>query len=230
MPASWSLRVSKYLVLSAPLVLAILVSVGAEVEKTWKKVSDDDGIIVYECTSPGMDTVSLRGEAIIAAKARDIAQVMANNERASVWVPMVAERRVLKTVGVTQRVELTHIAMPWPVTDRYFVALGQADFMSDGRIRLSVKSVSDPENYLVMPDKVLGVLHTSEFLLTPMANDSGTRIEFEVNTDPKGLIPKWIVNYAQTGWPRDFLTGLAKELAVQGLLLNRPAARPKLAH
>lgn len=205
----------------------------ASTGSAWHKVSDDDGIIVYQKKVEGLDTVSLRGETTIAASIKHITDVMADNEIAHLWMPMVAERRTLKMLSPTSRIEYTHVAMPWPITDRYFVNLGQAETLADGSVRLSVMSHEKPHDFLPpQPDKVLGILNYSEFLLTKLEGGRRTRIQLEVNTDPKGNIPSWVVNVAQRSWPRDFFTGLIGQLRKRGQIEDTigPASPKAVAH
>lgn len=188
----------------------------------WEKVSDKDGIVVYMKNLDGVDTISLRGEALIDATVQDVFDTMKDNAQAHEWMPLVAAKRDLKATNANSRIEYTHIAMPWPLTDRYFINSGTAEQLPDGGMKVFVKSVENPE--YKEDDKVLGELKYSEFLLLPEGGGRQTRIKLEVNTDPKGLLPKFIVNAAQKSWPRDFLNGLKKQLTKRGKL------RSALAH
>src|SRR5206468_3182285 len=85
----------------------------------WEQVSAADGIVVYQKHQAGLDIISLRGEATIDASTTAILDVMKDNARATEWMPLVAGKHDLKAVGPTERIESTHIGMPWPLTDRY---------------------------------------------------------------------------------------------------------------
>lgn len=185
-------------------------------EKGWEKISAGDGIVVYKKVDDGSATITIRGEALIPAKLDDIADVMKDNKTAADWMPLIVARRDLKTLTANSRLEYTHLGMPWPVTDRYFINHAQADRNADGSMRMFVRSVDEPDADYLESDKVLGFLHTSEFLLTP--KDGGTFMQLEVNSDPRGMIPKFLVNMAQKKWPRDFFEGLKKQLETRGLL------------
>lgn len=187
-------------------------------EPAWEKVSDEDGIVVYSRNLDGLATISLRGEAVIDASVQEVFDTMKDNTTAHEWMPLVAEKKDLQAMGANQRLEYTHVKMPWPLTDRYFVNTGTVEKLDGGGLKVFVKSVENPTHR--DDDKVLGELKYSEFLLLPEADGAKTRIKLEVNTDPKGMIPKFIVNAAQKGWPRDFLTGLRKQIL----------KRAKLAH
>ncbi len=185
-------------------------------EKGWEKISEGDGIVVYKKIDDGSATITIRGEALIPAKLDDIADVMKDNKAAADWMPLIVARRDLKTLTANSRLEYTHIGMPWPVTDRYFINHAQADRNADGSMRMFVRSVDKPDAVYLESDKVLGFLHTSEFILVP--KDGGTFMQLEVNSDPRGLIPKFLVNMAQKKWPRDFFEGLKSQIEMRGLL------------
>jgi hypothetical protein len=192
----------------------------------WQKVSDQDGIIVYEKDLEGSETISLRGEAVIDAALADVAAVMKDNTQAAEWVPFVASRRVLEAISPDERIEYTHVRMPWPIVDRYFINRGRQEPLPGGALRLFVQSVATPNPAWLEDDKVLGDLHYSEFLLFPLDGGRRTRLTLEVNTDPRGMLPKWLVNMAQRSWPRDFVTGLVGQLQKRGRLATEVAKAP----
>ena len=185
----------------------------------WTLVSDDDGISVYQKQVDGLDTISLRGEAIIDASPKNVAEVMADNRTAHEWIPMVAVRRTLKEYSPLDRIEYTHVDLPWPLTDRYFVNIGKGELLSDGSIRLLVKNYDQPDQLIAHEnDKVLGILHYSEFRLTSLEGGRRTHVQIEVNTDPRGLLPAWLVNATQKAWPRKFFVGLMAQLRQRRLI------------
>lgn len=195
-------------------------SARAESPDGWRKVHDENGVVVYQRDLDGVSTISLKGEATIDARVQDIFAIMANNAEAHEWMPLVRDKRDLRTVSPTERIEYTHIGMPWPMADRYFINQGKAEYRADGSIKISVKSVD--EDPVQDASKVLGILHVSEFMLTPIDDGRRTHMTLEVNSDPKGLIPKWIVNVAQKSWPLDFFSGLTRQLTKHGKLGSAP--------
>lgn len=177
----------------------------------WELLSDDDGIFVYKQIVSDSDVIAIRATARIAASVEAIAAIMKDNSTAAEWMPMIAARRDLKQINDHARIEYTHLAMPWPVTDRYYINLAQADALPGGALRLFVKSVDTPDPQYLESDKVLGFLHVSEFILTPVG-EGMTELKLEVKTDPRGLIPKLLVNASQRRWPRDFIEGLEEQV------------------
>lgn len=183
----------------------------------WKKISDDDGITVFQKADEQGTGVSFRGETNIPASIESILTIMKNNSLAHEWMPLVVSRKDLKSISQNERIEYTHVGMPWPLTDRYFINRARADQLENGQMKIFVQSVETPEPQWLEKDKVLGFLYYSEFLLTPLEGGAKTHMVIEVNSDPKGLIPKFLVNAAQKSWPIKFFTGLTQMLVKAGL-------------
>lgn len=189
----------------------------------WQQVSDNDGITVYQKSEPG-DGLSLKGETVIPARLDDVVNIMKDNNLAHLWIPRVASRRDLYQISDMERVEYTHVAMPWPVTDRYFINRAKSTRLANGQMRIFVQSLDNPDSKYFEADKVLGFLHYSEIMLTPVDNGTGTHISIEINSDPRGLLPKFLVHAAQRNWPIDFFTGLTGMLTKAGTITAKNLA------
>jgi hypothetical protein len=57
---------------------------------------------------------------------------------------------------------------------------------------------------------VAGEIQFSKIILTPSADGKSTNAMVEVNTDPKGMLPKWIINLVQENWPIEFFENMTK--------------------
>lgn len=203
--------------------VVLMMATGTARASEWQQLSDENGITVYQKNEQG-DGISLKGETVIAARLDDIINVMKENSTAHLWMPMVAERRDLYEISNTERIEYTHIAMPWPVSDRYFINRAKATRLDNGQMRVFVQSIDDPDPKYFEADKVLGFLHYSEIMLTPVNNGNGTHITVEINSDPRGLIPKFLVHMAQRAWPVDFFNGLIRILEKAGSIQTQNMA------
>ena len=188
-------------------------------EGRWVVISEDGGIIVYRRAEDSRATVTIRGETTIAAPSAAIIAVMLDSPRASEWVPFVHEKRDLQVIGPDERLEYTHTRLPWPLKDRYFINRGKMEQLPAGIVHIYVHSVDNPP--FKEDDKILGQLYYADFVLTPRDGGRTTHILLEINSDPKGWIPTWMINLAQVEWPRKFFSGLNDQLAHRGLM-ERP--------
>ena len=71
---------------------------------------------------------------------------------------------------------------------------------------LRARSASDPSTPLT--GLVRGEVLSSTFTLTALDHGQRTRVVAEVHTDPKGSIPKWMVNLVQKSWAHTTIMGL----------------------
>ena len=186
----------------------------------WELASKSDGVTIYTKSEDGPDLVSVRGEGTIYARPIDVLRTIQNPVEGSEWMPYVAEVKVLEDRGPLGVVSFTHIKAPWPVSDRYFINIGQQTELPDGGWRLSSKSLEDPRNDWLDHRKVRGLLYYSEIILRPVDGGSRTSISIEACSDPMGAIPRWLVSIAQREAPRDFITRLAIQLAKHNLLTS----------
>ena len=186
----------------------------------WEQISDEDGIIVYQRHELGSRVLSLRGQGVIAAVPQVVFATMSNNDEAQEWVPLVVARSTVKELTGSQRIEYTHVSPPWPVADRYFINVLSVERRADGSIYVVVQSAKPAqiEPSWLHDNMVLGELLYSDFTLTPTDGGRHTHLSFTVQTDPKGVVPKFLVNIFQRSWPRDFVLGLRRQMQRKGLL------------
>ena len=181
----------------------------------WEEVEGSNDIVIYQKKFSDSDMMAFKGVTRIDADVDTIIRFISDNSVADKWIPMVGEKRTVNELSPHSRIEYTHVEMPWPLTDRYFITLVTAEQYRDGVIKVSMKSVENPP--FIESGKIMGVFGKSHIWLEPIENGHRTRMTVEIQTDPKGLIPKWLVNKMQAKAPIDFFTNLSVELKNQKL-------------
>ena len=119
--------------------------------------------------------------------------------------------------------------MPWQLKNRDFIFRAQTFRDGQGRVHLTVKSV---EHSLAPPTVgVRGEVLLGDYIITPLGKTK-CRLEVEIISDPKGVIPKWIVNLYQKKWPMETLDAikgqLEKPYAKEVPLLELPNVTPSI--
>lgn len=178
-----------------------------ETESTWKKLSSSQGVDTYKRLEASLDTLSLKGIGIIEAPADTLLELMRKNELVTKWMPYVNSKISIKELNEDHRITLTLIKMPWPVELRQVIAEEKISYLDAKTILVEMRSVD--QQVETHPDAIKAQIHHSRFHLRKL-NEYSTKLTLEVNGDPKGLIPKWIVNLAQKEWPRQVILGLRK--------------------
>ena len=96
------------------------------------------------------------------------------------------------------------------MSNRDYVYRGRAILKPDGKVVLELGSIKHPK-----APKTIGVrahLINSRYVLAPVEGGAKTKVRVEIHTDPKGLLPSWIVNLIQKKWPIKTLNGIRRQV------------------
>jgi START domain-containing protein len=179
----------------------------------WIKVKSIDGITIYRKKIEGSSIVAFRGETVIDAPIAKVAQVLSDTSRKREWVDRCLEAQNIRVFSPLERIEYNKTDSPWPVADRDFLFRVKTEFDKEQKqLIIRFESVEDPAKPDV-PDTVRGRLYDSRYVLTSLDDGMRTRILVQIQADPKGEVPKWIVNLVQRDWPRQTLLGIERQVA-----------------
>ena len=176
----------------------------------WEKVTKKRGITIYKKNVSNANVVAFKGVVEIDATPGKILFVLRDNGRRKEWVDRLLQSRILETTSNGDQVLYQEYKAPWPAENRDLVFLSKLRFQkSTGVYILEQKSVNHPK-----APKTIGVraqIIKSSYTITPIKNGN-TRLEVEILSDPKGDIPKWLVNAIQRSWPIKTLSSIKKQV------------------
>lgn len=178
----------------------------------WEKVNvSDDGITVYKREVPGADVLAFRGVGVIDASVAKVASIIIDTKRAPEWVEDLEAASVIRWIDQKSYVEYDHIGTPFIMKDRDFVSVVEMNYdRAKHQLVLHYKSTVD--NAAPTTSYVRGDLADTTFVLTEVEGGK-THLDGAILADPKGSVPKWIVNFFQKDWPVDTLRALRKQAA-----------------
>lgn len=203
--------VSAY-VLSLIFFLALSIDAKANPNAQWKVIHQEEGLNILEKEDEGADLVTFKGDGVLNAPLVRVAGVLLNHDRTPKWVDSLKENRVVKFITPNEYIEYSHVGTPIILKDRDFVVKTKLNYdAAAGKLVVKSSSVEDP----AMPQNsyVRGEVQLFEFTLQSIDGGKRTQMSAEVRVDPKGSIPKWLVNLFQRNWPRNAFYGIKKELA-----------------
>jgi hypothetical protein len=188
-------------------------AIPASEELGWQYQGEDGtGIKLWKKEVAGSPIVAFRGEAVIEASIPKIASVLGDSKRRVEWVADAKEAWDIRADSPVDRVEYNRTGAPWPVSDRDFVYRVTARVSREQKaMYIHIRSVEDPS---VPPRQgvVRGELINSAYWLNAI-DDHYTRVRVEIHADPKGDLPKWVVNLVQQNWPKTTLVRMGRQVA-----------------
>jgi hypothetical protein len=176
----------------------------------WEKTGTRSGIELFKRETPGSDIIELKGVGVIEAPLWKVASALLDTERAPEWVDSLEKSVLVRRLDPLTYIEYNHFGTPFFLADRDFVSLVKIQIDTEKKTFTLVYEPS--EEPVPTLNHVRGIVSPGIFRLTAIEPDR-TLLDGEVLCDPKGGIPKWLVNIFQSDWAHDTILALRKQTA-----------------
>lgn len=181
----------------------------------WELITEQQGVKVSRQVVPGRALPILRGEGEVAGTPYEIIAVLRDFPRQTEWVQDCTESRLLKREG-----EFTYFynrtTAPWPVSDRDVVARSKLRVIEAGvEVHSSFEAVSEP----IVPERdgVVRMRHLKGQYRIRKMGPASSWVEYELDADPGGSLPGWLVKRTSRERPLRMILGLrARVTATRG--------------
>jgi hypothetical protein len=181
-------------------------------ESPWVETSSGGGIMTWKREVAGSPIIDLLGEGIVEAPVVRVASVLLDYTRATEWIDSLEEVRVVRMVGPLEFIEYDHVGTP-PIImkDRDFVCRGKLALdLQEQSLVMTIEPTSDPA---LPPTRYIRGELRGYWKLKAMDGGKRTFVIAEMHGDPKGGVPKWLVNLFQKGWARNTIESLREQVA-----------------
>ncbi len=181
-----------------------------EILTKWEKIKERKGVEVFSGDVSGSNIVAFRGVSTIDAPLEKVISVIYDVSRIKEWMSDLQSSKVIEQKSKFQKIEYNRTSAPWPLSDRDFIY--SVDFKVDKENKSAEIMIENAthQDAPEVPGVIRGELLSSRYYLKSLENNSKTHIEVEILADPKGSIPKWVVNIFQSGWPSNTIFGIKK--------------------
>lgn len=179
----------------------------------WESLGNKKGVELYRRESSG-DVVELKGVGTIEAPLWKVAATLLDTERAPEWVDSLEQSRVVRRIDLNTYVEYNHIGTPFFLKDRDFVSTVKIEVDPQHKTFALRYQPADESVGGSVGDKghIRGEIKPAVFKLAAVAPNR-TQLSGEIHCDPKGTIPKWLVNFFQRDWALVTVTALREQTA-----------------
>jgi hypothetical protein len=177
----------------------------------WKEINEEDGIKVFSMNVKGSPLVAFKGSGIVDSPIRVVFGVIVDNAHRIEWVDRLKKSTVLQQFTPYDFIVYQHFGLPVLMSDRDYVYRATAFTTKKGQVVVAMSSVTHKKSPATVG--VRAKLVNSRYVLTPIGKRGlKTRVEVEIQTDPKGWLPAWLVNSIQKSWPLKTLRGIRSQV------------------
>jgi hypothetical protein len=182
----------------------------AQASPVWEKINNEDGITVFRAKIPNTPIVAFKGKVIINASAKKILWVLADREHRKEWVDRLEINEDLEVKSKLERIIYQSFKTPFFTSNRDMVY--RTILTRDQKTRaykFQLNSVDHPK-----APKTVGVrakLINSSYIVKPLSKNQ-SEVVVEILSDPKGLLPVWLINLVQKSWPMNTLRALREQV------------------
>jgi hypothetical protein len=186
----------------------------------WRPVDNtDDGIEILRKEVGDSSLVAFRGIGVVEAPLPLVATVIFDTDRRREWIDGLVDSRIIRWGNKDNFVEYDHIGLPFFIRDRDFISKVKMSFdLSKKEMVFHYQPSDNPS--APRTDYIHGELIDATFILSSIDNGKKTRVDAEFLCDPKGLIPKWLVNFFLKDWPKTTFRNLRKEVLKSDLSVD----------
>jgi hypothetical protein len=185
-------------------------SLFADFNPDWKKIETKDNVEIFRGDIIGSKIVAFRGASVIGASMPKVLSVIHDVSRMKEWMSDIKEVKLLERTSQFEKIEYNRTKAPWPLSDRDFVYETKINVDKALKsVEILIKSIEHKDAPEVK-GVIRGELFKSRYFLKSLNGGEDTYLEVEILADPKGSVPKWVVNLFQSKWPVATVNGIRK--------------------
>lgn len=158
----------------------------------WALKKNENGIAVYTRSASGFDLKEIRVVNKVKSSLSGIVALLFDTKNYPAWMAGCKETRILKTISNHELYNYQVTDLPWPVTDRDVVTHFKLEQNAVTGI-VTITKTAAPQFIPANEGYVRVRYLQAKYTLTPLSSDS-VQIEMELQVDPGGSIPAWLIN------------------------------------
>src|ERR1700720_1675979 len=176
----------------------------------WKLRDERDGITIFTRTLPDSKFNAVKIECTLAATLTQLVAVILDVNTGDQWVYNTKSSVLLKQVSPSELYYYSEVNVPWPVSNRDFIAHLSVVQDPDTRI-VTVYGPTVPDYIPEKKEIVRGLRSEGKWVITPIG-ENRIQVEYTLRVDPGGNIPAWLTNMFATKGPYESFKKLKMHL------------------
>ncbi|MEE2904513.1 MAG: START domain-containing protein [Myxococcota bacterium] len=179
---------------------------------TWDEIVNDDGVQVWRKKIAGSPFVAFRGETLVDASIKKVLAVLNDQDNKTSWMHRCVANYAIEYKKLGQVIIYNRTGSNFPlVADRDVVVETNLTYDTENGVIDIVAVDTTHKN----GPPIDGVVRMKKLRLNwrlTFVSKEKTLVRYEVQTDPGGAIPAWVVNLVSKGVPKKTLAGLKRQV------------------
>lgn len=184
---------------------------GAAQSGTWEVIEERDGIVVSRRPVKDRAFPQLRAVGEVRGTPYEILAVLLDVPAHVGWLPDCRVSKTLRQPGPWRYVIYTRTDAPWPVSDREAVIENEVIFLDPpSKVKVKFDAISAPE--VARARGTVRMKSLNGFYSIEAIDDERSLVHYELDADPAGTLPAWLITMQSTRNPFQTLAGLRRRL------------------
>jgi hypothetical protein len=161
-------------------------------QEGWKLVKDKESIKVYTRKTEESKFVEFRGITQMEGKISSFVAIMRDADNMTNWVYSIVEGKLLDEPTDTSIIYYAESKLPWPFDNRD--AVYHDVFKWDPNKRILIVAIDCKPGYVPEKKGKVRIPYATGYWKVEEISKGNLKITFQMNVDPGGSIPAWLVN------------------------------------
>lgn len=199
--------------MSKKLLSAILTSVlfiVTSAQNNWVQKGNKDGILIYTRNAPDSKIKAIKVECTLQVTLPQLVFIILDIDASKKWIYSTKSATTIKQVSPQELFYYSELDMPWPVTNRDFIA--HIKVTQDAATKIVTVDAENVPGFVPVKPNIIRVKQSvGKWVLVP-AGPNAVKVEYTLLTDPGGSLPAWLVNMFITKGPYESFSKLKEHI------------------
>lgn len=164
----------------------------------WKLKKENDHLKIYTAAADNSPFKLVRVECTVQGTFSQVIAVLFDIDKHTEWVFNDKESKLLKWVKSDELYYYSEVSVPWPCSNRDYIAHIRITGSTPQMLTIESNAVGD---YIAEKQGVVRVKSSASKWVMKMAGPNLVKIDYEIQFDPGGSVPAWLINMFVTRGP-----------------------------
>jgi hypothetical protein len=177
----------------------------------WEIIVERDGIVVSRRFVEGRDFPQLRSVGEVPGTPYEVLAILLDVPAYPKWLPDCVESETVRMLDTWLSIIYTKTNVPWPLSDREVVVENAVTFIDPpSRVKMTFTAITAPD-----VERRRGTVRmklANGFYTIEAIDAARSLVHYELDADPAGTLPAWLISIQSTRNPFETIAGLRRRL------------------